>query len=195
MRIDRSFVLAGAFIALAAVAPWTGVWADPLEGDRAAEPRDSRCRLAGLYVGAIPGQASFTMTNTPLDPRAREVMLTIDTTGYGPTLDGLFPTAVGQTLLRGFVTRQGPNRYAGQLVRYRYDAARAVVGTELQALEVSVPACDRVEISFLARLFYFGFVNAGEARLPEPDIRFDVAGAPPTAAIRMQPYAANAPHL
>jgi hypothetical protein len=133
------------------------------------------------------------MTNLPLDAAASDVMLTIDTTGYEPTFDGMFPTAVGQTLLRGFATRSRRNVYRGQLVRYRYDATRAVVATEVQAIDLSQETCDQVEIHFVARLFYFGFVNVGDSRLPEPDFVFDVTGAPPTIASKMQPYASNQP--
>lgn len=156
------------------------------------EPR--HCHLAGVFIGAIPGQTTFTLSASPADVRGKNVMLIVDTTGNAdPTAGGLVATATGQGNPRGFATREASGRYAGQLVRYMYDASRAVVGTELQVVSIEQRDCKTLAISIVARLFYFTFVNPGEAELPPPDVYIDGSGFPPTEAKRMLPYRLNQP--
>ena len=46
---------------------------------------------------------------------------------------------------------------------------------------------------YLQAAFYFGFVNPGDADLPEPDICVDVSGFPPFTTKRMLPVAPCVP--
>jgi hypothetical protein len=182
-------------IGLMVAAPWRGVTAGPYERDDHDGGR-GRCSLAGVYIGAIPGQTTFILSAIPLDVRAKGIGLIVDTTGDGdPTGGGLFPSAAGQSNPRGFATPEGRNSYAGQLVRYIYDETRAVVGTEVQVVDIEQTDCKTLAVSIVARLFYFDFVNPGDAQLPTPDIYVDGSGFPPTEAKRMLPYSVNAPDV
>jgi hypothetical protein len=180
-------------IGLMAAVPLSCVFAGPYERDD-HDDADRHCSVAGVYIGTIPGQTTFILNTIPLDVRAKRVGIIVDTTGDGdPTAGGLFPTATGQSNPRGFATSEAPNGYAGQLVRYIYDESRAVVGTEVQVVDIAQTDCKTLAIGIVARLYYFDFVNPGDAQLPTPDIYIDGSGFPPTEAKRMLPYAVNAP--
>lgn len=195
MYTKSSFIASLGFIGLALAAPWSSALATSDE-HRDDDDDGLHCRLAGLYIGTIPGQTAFTLSAVPFGPAARNVELVIDTTGDGdPTAGGRFPTAVGQTHPRGFATKDAPNSYTGQLVRYIYDASRAVVGTEIQVVSIEQTDCNTLAIGFETLSFYFYFVNPGDTQLPTPDLDVDVSGFPAIEAKRMLPYRLNAPGL
>jgi YD repeat-containing protein len=184
MSKKASFLMGLGLAGLLSIGAWSSAAADTGEQD----DHGPACRLAGAYVGVIPGATTFIMSNVPLDPLAKNVLVTVDTTGDAdPTSRGLFPTAVGQSHPTGFAVKEAPNKYAGQLVRYRYDSAGRVVSTEIQVTRVTQTDCSTLEVAFVAQQFYFGFVNPGDANLPRPDISVDVSKYPSFTAKLMLP--------
>lgn len=184
MSNKAGFLVVFSLVVLASSGAWNSVFADA--GDK--DDDNASCRLAGTYVGVIPGATTFIMSNIPLDPLAKKVLVIVDTTGDAdPTLHGLFPTAVGQSHPSGFSVKETPNKYRGQLVRYRYDSAGKVASTEIQVTDITFADCNTIKVAFVAQLFYFGFVNPGDTNLPRPDISVDVSKYSPFVAKLMLP--------
>lgn len=184
MAKKAGFLMAFGLAVLASSGAWSSAFAD--NGD---EDGDSgSCRLAGTYVGVIPGATTFIMSNIPLDRLAKKVLVIVDTTGDAdPTLRGLFPTAVGQSHPSGFSVQETANKYRGQLLRYRYDVTGKVVSTEIQLTDITFVDCNAIKVAFVAQSFYFGFVNPGDTYLPKPDISVDVSKYSPFVAKLMLP--------
>lgn len=153
-----------------------------------SDQQDCKNTFNGVYIGKILGRTTFTMSNIPLDKANNNMLVVIDTTGDAdPTARGLFPTAIGQTHPRGQLVRNAvkDKNYQGQLVRYRYDQNGEVAGTEIQGVSLEILDCKTIEISFVADVFYFGYVNPGMEELPVPDVNVDVSGFLPFIANRI----------